>query len=273
MFFIGLWCNGSTRHFDCRGLGSSPDSLVLFLYKKLERMWIEVDYIIVSPSRKQYIRIDADGRPITCGKNQMQRFEYSKAKNLLKNLPKTMKKFHFKVEAVSEIEHSVQEKVNSMCNNKDTSDNSESAESVYLHQEWKMTPQVQVWIDRSNQCHGLISDAEIRKTELIEKLSNVDRELSNCIHKIEIERNMNACAGYMEYKRERTILRRRREIKDELAIVDSIITCNIDNLAPGNIDKMVERLKHRRFRIRDVDLDDIYIDDEFDVEDNIQEHK
>lgn len=24
----GLWCNGSTRHFDCRGLGPNPDSLV-----------------------------------------------------------------------------------------------------------------------------------------------------------------------------------------------------------------------------------------------------
>lgn len=215
-----------------------------------------------------------DGRPVACGKNQMQRFEYSKAKNLLKNLPKSMKRLHFKVEAVPEIKPTVQEKNSPLCEekgDKDTVNNKESEEPMYLHKEWKMTPQVKVWIDRSNQCHGLISDAEIRKTELIEKLSNVDRELSNCIHKIEIERNMNACAGYMEYKRERTILRRRRETKDELAIVDSIITCNIDNLAPGNIDKMVERLKHRRFRIRDVDLDDIYIDEEVNVEDNIQE--
>ena len=81
-----------------------------------------MDYVIVSPSRNQYIRIDADGRPVTCGKTQMQRFEYSKARNLLENLPKSMKRLHFKVEAVPEIKPAVKEKSNPVCENKSGKD-------------------------------------------------------------------------------------------------------------------------------------------------------
>ena len=60
-----------------------------------------MDYMIVNPQKTQYICME-DGQPVTCTKQKRQRFEYSKACNILAHLPKTMHKFHFKVEPIRE---------------------------------------------------------------------------------------------------------------------------------------------------------------------------
>lgn len=52
---------------------------------------------------KQYIRLDSNGSPQTCGHVLAERFSEDKAKNIIKNLPKPLRKFHFNVQLVSEI--------------------------------------------------------------------------------------------------------------------------------------------------------------------------
>lgn len=52
---------------------------------------------------KQYIRLDSNGSPQTCGQVLAERFSEDKAKNIIKNLPKPLRKFHFNVQLVSEI--------------------------------------------------------------------------------------------------------------------------------------------------------------------------
>ena len=204
-----------------------------------------MDYMIVSPHKSLYIRI-VDGKPVTCTKANMQRFEYSKACNILANLPKPMHKFGFRVEPIPEIPPKVPElKV-------------EPKEKQYLQKEYVVSPQVQGWVDRVQACNGLLSDAQKRRTELLDKLSNVDSELSNCLHEIELSQNMNACAGYKEYRRTKNILEKRRVIKDELSVVTSILSGNVESVATDRIKKVVKRLGKRKFEIRDVDLDDIY---------------
>lgn len=47
--------------------------------------------------------LNGKGVPVTCAKSRAQRFESSKARNLVDNLPKTLKRFHFRVEAFPEI--------------------------------------------------------------------------------------------------------------------------------------------------------------------------
>ena len=61
-----------------------------------------MDYMIVNPGKSLYVRL-VDGRPTTCTKQYRQRFEYSKARNIVDSLPKTMRKFHFRVEPIPEI--------------------------------------------------------------------------------------------------------------------------------------------------------------------------
>ena len=63
-----------------------------------------MDYIITTSNKKNFIRLNNNGTPEVCSsKYDAQKFEYSKAKNLLEHLPRTMTKFHFRVEAVPEI--------------------------------------------------------------------------------------------------------------------------------------------------------------------------
>ena len=45
-------------------------------------------------------------------------------------------------------------------------------------------------------------DAEERRRELLDCLSNTDKNLSNILHKIELEDDMNACMGFMQYNEE-----------------------------------------------------------------------
>lgn len=249
VFIIGLWCNGSTRHFDCRSLGSNPDSLVVFLLCKFIRKGvIIVDYMIVNPQKTLYIRTE-NGSPVTCTKQNRQRFEYSKACNILAHLPKTMHKFHFKVEPIRESE--VKDK---------PPDNDATPAKRCIKNEYTTPVEVQGWLDRVKECNGLAKDAASRKAELIHQLSNVDKELSNCLHEIELSANMNACNGYKEYRRTKIILERRRVIKDELSIVESILTSNLQSMATDRIQKVVNGLGKRKFVIRDVDLDEIYIE-------------
>lgn len=50
-----------------------------------------------------YIRLSENGKAATCSKAERDLFEYSKAKNIVNHLPKTLKRLNFRVEAVSDI--------------------------------------------------------------------------------------------------------------------------------------------------------------------------
>lgn len=211
-----------------------------------------MDYMIVNPQKTLYIRTEG-GQPVTCTKQNRQRFEYSKACNILAHLPKKLHKFHFRVEAIPEIGVSPP-------NTSSPVKHEEQPNPKYVKTQYEVPNEVQGWLDRVKECNGLAKDAASRKSELLSQLSNVDRELSNCLHEIELTGDMNACDGYKEYKRAKIILKRRRIIKDELSVVDSILTSNLQSMATDRIQKVVNGLGKRRFVIRDVDLDEIYIE-------------
>ena len=61
-----------------------------------------MDYMICN-NRRVYIRLAENGRPETCGERDCGRVEYSKARNIVDNLPKILKKMNFKVEAIPDI--------------------------------------------------------------------------------------------------------------------------------------------------------------------------
>lgn len=224
---------------------------MFLLCKFMGKDVVSVDYMIVNPQKTLYIRTE-NGQPVTCSKQNRQRFEYSKACNLLSHLPKKLHKFHFRVEAIPEIGVSPPSTSSPVKHEQTT--------PKYIKTPYEVSNEVQGWLDRVKECNGLAKDAASRKSELLSQLSNVDKELSNCLHEIELTGNMNACDGYKEYKRAKTILKRRRIIKDELSVVDSILTSNLQSMATDRIQKVVNGLGKRRFVIRDVDLDEIYIE-------------
>lgn len=202
--------------------------------------------MIVNPGKSLYVRL-VDGRPTTCTKQYRQRFEFSKARNIVDSLPKTMRKFHFRVEPIPEISPPLEQGTTNI-----------PVASPIERPPYIVPEEVQAWVDRARQCNGLAKDAAVRKTDLVHKLSNADKELSNCLHEIELSRRKNACNGYKEYRRLKIILERRRVIKDELSVVDSILTSDLESIATDRIEKVVKNLGKRKFKFRDIDFDDIY---------------
>jgi hypothetical protein len=208
-----------------------------------------MDYVITNSSRKIFVKLDEHGKAVTCVKSAAQKFSDKKAKNVLSSLPKTLKKFHFMIvpmpgETKSDVETNLKE-VTSKCEVKVVAE-----KKTIKNYDYEVPEKVVNWIGRVESFNNLIVDATTRKNELFEQLSNVDKELSNCLHEIELTRSKNACDGYKEYRKVKTVLEKRRVIKDELAVVQSISDCDINF---NNIENLVDRLKNREFAIRDIE--------------------
>jgi prefoldin subunit 5 len=65
------------------------------------------------------------------------------------------------------------------------------------------------------EIESVITRIEKDKKVLSERLSQLDKELSNVYHKIEVSR-FNACEGYYLAKQLQEVLHKRRIVKDEL---------------------------------------------------------
>ena len=201
---------------------------------------MNLDYVITNPNKKVYIRLNENGSPETCSKQTAQRFEFSKAKNICGSLPKSLRKFHFKVEAIpEEITHKEIERV--------------EEKEVIISTYYTVSESVTRWIDRVKSCNDLAIDAAKRKDELEKLLSNVDKEKENCLHCIELTKWKNGCDGYKEYKKLKMVLEKRRCIKDELTVVQSILASNLESMATNRIEKVVNGLSNRVFSVREVE--------------------
>lgn len=195
-------------------------------------------YVIINSNKNIFVRLNEKGLPETCARQEAQHFEYSKARNILDNLPRTLKKFHFRVEPIpDEITH------------KEVVEKEEIIISTY----YSIPDSVINWVDRVKNCNDLAKDAAKRKEELGQALSNADKELSNCLHRIELTKWKNGCDGYKEYKSVKVILEKRRRIKDELIVIQSILSSNLESMATDRIEKVVNGLGNRIFSMREVE--------------------
>lgn len=216
---------------------------------KKERV-VEMNYVVTND--KLYIRLSSDGSPVTCSKRNAQVFEKDKADNILKNLPKVLKNFRFKVKPAPQSEQEVPQ-------GKTKTDNVQSEEKKYIRKDsYIPCDEVVQWIEKSRQCSEFVEDATRRRTVLHKKLANVDRELSNCMHQIELEKWKSGCDGYKLYKLEKEILEKRRQIKDELVIIQSVLDNTKCTIGIKNIEKTFNRLGTRRFEIRIIEDDDFF---------------
>lgn len=197
--------------------------------------------LITNQDKKIYIRLNASGQPETCVKSAAQKFTDTKANNILNNLPRTLKHFNFMVITVPDEDvKQVSEELKKVTSSKPTIRN----------ENYVVPNTVTSWMDRIEQCNTLVIDAKHRKDELFEQLSDVDKDLSNCLHIIEMTKWKNGCDGYKEYKKIKQILEKRRTIKDELSVVQSLASCNINHFS---VDHVVDKLENRSFTIRETE--------------------
>lgn len=205
-----------------------------------------MDYVIKN-HKNVFIRLNENGKAVTCTEFDKTLFELSKAKNVLNCLPKTLKKLNFKVEAVPDI--GIPKSITK-----------ENEKKVIQQKDYMPSENVIRWIEKFGICDDILTEAKERKDELCNMLSNCDKEISNELHKIELESNKNACAGYLEYVKVKTILKKRREIKDELMIISNVLRMDFRCLNHENIRKAVNGLANRKFTLRVVEeCDDVVV--------------
>lgn len=209
-----------------------------------------MDYVIANPNRKIYIRLDKNGRPETCTKQTAQRFEKHKASSILKNIPRTMKKFNFSLCVASEDIPHIDNKKKVEQTKKEVKEETKS--EIIIKESYVVSESVIRWVERVKSCNDLAQDASKRKEELLKALSNADKDLSNNLHEIELTKWKNGCEGYKEYKSVKIILEKRRVIKDELTVVQSILDSKLESIATSRIEKIVNGLRNRTFSVREV---------------------
>lgn len=235
-----------------------------------------MDCLLVCKKKKLYLRLGDGGSPIVCGKKEAKVFEEKKAKNILEHLPKLLQKMNFVIEPIiqevkedepySSVEEEIIEELIKEPTKEEKKKNFiEKEVEIIKNPSYEVPNNVKYWVERVEQCNRLIPDAKERRKELIECLSNEDRASSNILHRIELEKDMNACMGFKMYQDLKEHLRKRRVVKDEISMLDIIIEKNAgEHRVPSSqrMNSAVQRLENRVFRMRDIEdiewLDKIY---------------
>lgn len=94
------------------------------------------------------------------------------------------------------------------------------------------------WLEKINTIREVLSGSSRRKDELIAKLSEVDKEISDINHYIEFG-NYNACQGWRCFKMLQTLLRQRRKYKNEIQVLQMIKDCTFDQ---DSVARLLERI-------------------------------
>lgn len=210
-------------------------SCILFLNHFLTERSIKLDYCIKN-NRNVYLKLDKNGAPVTCAENFKGIFEYSKARNILSNLPKILKQFNFKVEAIPDIPLKVENKI--------ITTNYQPSENVLR------------WIEKFGQCEDVINEANERNEELNGELSDVDLKLQDILHEIELSEKCDMYKAWQLINDIRDLRKQRRNIKDEKLILSGIKSQGITYLNRNAIQKCVDGLSSRRYKIRIIEEDE-----------------
>lgn len=195
----------------------------------------------------QYVHFDRKSKiklgPKVCAKT----FEEQKAKNLIKNPPNSMKKYKFEIEPLIEGKTECEIKQEQILQRaaehaKKTGCYTELKENLIVEakpevkQEEKIENQpiikeyhnnnIDNWLKKLHSCNGIKEEARERMEYLYKKLSLIDQAQDVFLHVIESNEHPNASMAYKERMKLSEIRKKRRQIKNELAVVQMIISNN-----------------------------------------------
>lgn len=205
----------------------------IFLYQFLRKGDDFLDYVIRNGAI--FIKLNESGRPVTCAESQKGLFEYSKAKNICASLPKTLKKMNFKVEAIPDIQPKVEN------------------QKVITTNTYVPSEKVTRWINKLGQLEDVLNEADERNDELNGELSDVDLKLQDILHNIELSDKCDMYSAWQIVSQIRDLRKQRRNIKDEKLVLSGIKSQGITYLSRTSIQKCVDGLSKRKYRIRIVE--------------------
>lgn len=150
------------------------------------------------------------------------------------NLPKALKSF-FHIEKIDK-----PPKLIKQISHEEVQENTETV---------SVAENIQYWVDKVSGLNGLAAEALHRKEELINQLSEVDKELCDINHYIEFC-NLNAAQGYKAYKMIKDRRIKRRSIKNELDVLSIILGKKISETATDEIQKAISGMDKRTYEPR-----------------------
>ena len=174
-------------------------------------------------------------------------FDDQKAKNLIKNPPKNMRLYKLEIEPLIEGKTECEIKQEQILQRaaehaKKTGCYTELKENLIVEakpevkQEKKIENQpiikenhnnnIDNWLKKLHSCNGIKEEARERMEYLYKKLSLIDQAQDVFLHVIENNEHPNASMAYKERMKLSEIRRKRRQIKNELAVVQMIISHN-----------------------------------------------
>ncbi len=130
-----------------------------------------------------------------------------------------------------------------------TVEKDDSGVRINLCQRDIIDDEIKVWIDRISAITDLISNSDTRKEELINKLSEIDKEIVDIEHYIEFG-NFNAYQGWQCFKMLQNALLQRRKYKNEMSVIELIGKCKIDEKSLQALSETVVNIENKCYRPR-----------------------
>lgn len=199
---------------------------------------------IIKNHKGVYIRLNENGKAVTCAEHEKTLFEQSKAKNIIDCLPKTLRRLNFKIEVIPDIVVKKEEPGKKV------------EKKIIQNENYIIPDEIKKWVEKFGICDDILKEAEKRRDELNKALSEIDKDFSNIIHQIEFEDKIDLYGGWQERNRVKENREKRRRIKDELLVISNVLKMDFRNLDRNTVDKVVAGLVKRKFTFRLVEEDE-----------------
>lgn len=175
--------------------------------------------------------------------------ERYKAQNILKNAlsKKDKKSFHIIERADAITEKPKEETVAEV--NKAARANLHIDKVKEISEQDIKDGQMSKWQDGLAKFTGFILESENRKQELVDALSNIDKEITDIEHYVELN-NLNAYQGFLAYKMLQNRLRERRKIKNELQVLSQLGNCKIDSAMMLDVQNAIKLMDSKTYTPR-----------------------
>lgn len=161
-----------------------------------------------------------NNKPEICSIDSCANFnDIEMAKKLFDNLPKAIKQKGFEVKELL------------ICNK-------------------KLPDDIKCWEKRLADVKEVVKEAQKRREYLLKELSNMDKNLNNINHEIELISNLDMYGGYLLYVKQRKLLRERREIKDEIRLLTVMLGANMNAIAKNAVGKEINKMEERVYLYR-----------------------
>ena len=112
------------------------------------------------------------------------------------------------------------------------------------------------WINKLGQLEDVLNEVDERDEELNGELSDVDLKLQDILHTIELSDKCDMYKAWQMINEIRNLRKQRRNIKDEKFVLSGIKTQGITYLNRSSVQKCVDGLSKRKYKIRIVEDDE-----------------